>query len=85
MQYLIYYQGWPDIEDEVQQEHYLIETGILWDITIARNSTFDFLTIDDVLEENAALKEEVKWLNDVITENITKLNEAVRDLQSAGM
>ena len=85
MQYLIYYQGWPDIEDEVQQEHYHIETGILWDITIDRNSTFDFLTIDDVLEENAALKEEVKWLNDVITENITKLNEAVRDLQSAGM
>ena len=85
MQYLIYFQGWPDIEDEVQQEHYQIETGILWDITIDRNSTFDFLTIDDVLEENAALKEEVKWLNDVITENITKLNEAVRDLQSAGM
>ena len=48
---------------------------------MSRNSTFDFLTIDDVLEENAELKEEVKWLNDVITENISKLNEAVKDLE----
>ena len=29
------------------------------------------------------MKDEIRWLNDVITENITKLNKAVEDLESS--
>ena len=67
-----------NIEDPLQQEHWRTETGILWDITTSREDTFGFMTIDDILEENARLKEENKWLNDVIRENITQLTEMIQ-------
>ena len=31
------------------------------------------MTIDDILEENARMRAEIKWLNDVITNNISEL------------
>ena len=34
-----------------------------------------FRTVEDVLQENQELKEENKWLHDVITNNISKLME----------
>ena len=41
---------------------------------------------DEVLEENQRLKEEIKWLNDVITNNITELAAMIaansRDISS---
>ena len=67
-----------NIEDPLQQEHWRNETGILWDITTSREDTFGFMTIDDILEENARLKEENKWLNDVIRNNITQLTEMIQ-------
>jgi len=36
---------------------------------------FAFRTVEDVLKENQELKDEVKWLKDVITNNISKLTE----------
>ena len=48
------------------------ETWKLWDFA-DQNRTFPFKTIDDVLEENQRLKEEVQWLNDVITTNISEI------------
>jgi len=67
-----------NVEDPLQQEHWRNETGILWDITTSREDTFGFMTIDDILEENARLKEENKWLNDVIRNNITQLTEMIQ-------
>ena len=49
-----------NVEDPLQQEHWRNETGLLWEITTSREDTFGFLTIDDILEENARLKEENK-------------------------
>ena len=31
------------------------------------------MTIDDILEENARQRAEIKWLNDIITNNISQL------------
>ena len=42
-----------------------------------QNPLFNFRGIDDVLEENQKLKEEVQWLNDVITTNISDLAEQI--------
>lgn len=60
-------------DDPLQQEHWQDETGILWDITTSREEPFSFMTIDDILEENARQRAEIKWLNDVITNNISEL------------
>ena len=47
--------------------------------TGAGNSSLaNALTIDDILEENARLKYENKWLNDVIRNNITQLTEMIQ-------
>merc|ERR1712130_269543 len=35
---------------------------------------------DDLLEENARQKEEIKWLNDVITNNISNLNALIQEV-----
>merc|ERR1719249_206066 len=67
-----------NVEDPLQQEHWRNETGILWEITTGREDTFGFMTVDDILEENARLKEENKWLNDVIRNNITQLTEMIQ-------
>merc|ERR1711892_713229 len=63
----------PNDEDEIQQDHFQEEAGILWDETISRNSSFVFKGIDDVLDENAEMRERIKWLEEVITNNITEL------------
>ena len=70
-------QAYPGMEDEIQQEHWVEETSKLWKEATGKNETFDFKTIDDVLEENAACKQEVLRLTDIIDEEIAELNEAV--------
>ena len=40
---------------------------------MGREESFHFMTIDDILEENARMRAEIKWLNDVITNNISEL------------
>ena len=63
-----------NLNDPLQQEAFDRETEKLWTI-ISNNPTFEFKTIQDVLEENRRLKEENKWLNDVITNNISEIME----------
>ena len=70
-------QAGPAQNDEVQQEHWIEETGKLWTEATGKNETFDFKTIDEGLEENAACKEEVLRLTDIIDEEIAKLKEDV--------
>merc|ERR1719500_1455895 len=64
-------------DDPLQQEHWQEEAGILWDITVSRDEPFNFMTIDDILEENARQRAEIKWLNDVITNNISELSAQI--------
>merc|ERR1712192_245937 len=45
----------------------------------SREDAFSFICIDDILEENTRLKEENKWLNDVIRDNITQLTEMIQN------
>ena len=71
-------QAGPAQNDQVQQEHWIEETSKLWTEATQRNETFDFKTIDDVLEENAACKEENQRLHDIIDEDIANLKEGVQ-------
>ena len=71
-------QAGPAQNDQVQQEHWIEETSKLWTEATQRNETFDFKTIDDVLEENAACKEEVLRLTDIIDEEIANLQKDVQ-------
>ena len=73
-------QSGPNKNDFIQQQHWVEETEKLWLEANGRNSTFDFLTIDDVLEQNEELKEENQRLNDIIDESIAALFEAVNGL-----
>merc|ERR1719206_351265 len=66
-------QTYPHNESLTEQEFWKIETEKLRDITMSRDDVFPFMTIDDILEENARQKAEIKWLNDVITNNITEM------------
>lgn len=68
-------QPW-NIDDEQQQAVFQTETTKLWNFA-ERNDLFTFRTVGDVLEENQELKAEVKWLNDIITNNISKLGERI--------
>ena len=75
-------QSGPNLNDEVQQSHWIEETNKLWSEATSRNETFDFKTIDDVLEENALCKEENNRLNDIIAEDIKQLKENVTSLDN---
>merc|ERR1711892_847284 len=68
-------------DDQDQQDAFERETSKLWNFTESKK-TFAFRTINDVLNENQALKAEVTWLSDVITTNITDLNNLIADLSN---
>ena len=74
--------GPPDFntDDQLQQSHWQIETGKLWEVTATRTQHFDFQTIDDILEENARQKREIQQLNDVISNDIAQLNQKVNNI-----
>jgi len=72
-------QPW-NLADESQQDAYKRETEKLWTF-LGNHEDFPFRTIEDVLKENQALKEEVKWSHDVITNNITQLTKDIKDLR----
>ena len=72
-------QSGPNMNDNIQQQHWMEETLKLWEEATGKNDTFDFKTIDDVLEENVQLKEENKRLQDIIDDNITQLFNAVNE------
>ena len=70
-------QAGPAQNDQVQQQHWWEETLKLWDEATGRNETFDFKTIDDVLEENVVCREENQRLHDIIDEDIENLRQDV--------
>ena len=67
----------PNLNDEVQQQYWIVETDKLWNEATRRNVSFDFKTIDDVLEENAACKEENERLLDIIDEEIESIKQNI--------
>ena len=76
-------QSGPNLNDEVQQSHWVGETNKLWSEATPKNETFDFRFIDDVLEENDFLKQEINRLLDIISEDIKQLKENVTSLDNA--
>ena len=72
-------QPW-NLNDPLQQEAFHRETLKLWNI-FSNSPTFEFKTIQDVIEENIRMKEEIKWLNDVITNNISDLSNQIGDVR----
>merc|ERR1712037_431196 len=73
-------QPW-NLPDPLQQEAFQRETEKLWTF-LQEHDVFPFRTIGDVLEENAEQRKEIKWLNDVITNNITELTNQITSLSS---
>jgi len=71
----------PHIDDPQEQQHWQEETGKLWETTISRPESFPFMTINDFMDENAKQRAEIKWLNDVITNNISEIHEHFRILE----
>jgi len=63
-----------NIQDENQQVAFRRETSKLWELMGALKP-FQFLTIDDVLEELFFLREEVDHLSKIIEEDITELKK----------
>ena len=63
--------------DISQQKFWRRETDILWNITAARETTFSFKTINQVLEENEEMRGEIKWLHDIIAQNISQLSALI--------
>ena len=61
----------------MQQHYWQRETDKLWVAATTNNQTFEFKTIDDVLEENAGCKEEILRLSDIIDEELDNLKEDV--------
>ena len=72
-------QTLPNTEDSVQQAHWREETDKLWNAATESDQTFEFMTINDVLEENARCKEENIYLHNVIDDNITELYEGLNE------
>ena len=73
----------PDIDDPIQQQHWKEETEKLWEAATTNNKTFVFMTIDDVLEENSACKEENLRLHDIIDEEIENLKDDLSAVASS--
>ena len=74
----------PNNEDPVQQMYWKQETDRLWDAATLKNETFQFMSIDDVLEDNAVckseneqLKEENLRLKGILYEDIPLLKSAL--------
>jgi len=70
-------QPW-NLGDAMQQEAFVRETEKLWKF-FESHEEFPFRTIEDVLAENEAYKEENRWLNDVIVNNISQLTLMIQD------
>jgi len=68
-------QEW-NLNDPYQQEAFDRESSKLWDI-VNNTKPFEFKSLEDILEELEAEKEENKHLHDVIDSNITALWKAV--------
>jgi len=61
------------LDDDSQQSHWKEETAKLLEFSNT-SPEFIFKTVDEVLEENYKMREEIEWLNEVITKNISELN-----------
>ena len=75
-------QAGPELDDQVQQQYWIQETSKLWQEATNKNETFDFLTIDDILDENFKCKQENSRLHDIIDEEISGLKDNITVLST---
>ena len=65
---------------QLRMDSKLVVLFVLFYFAFGQKSVItDAPNCDDLLEENTRLKEEIKWLNDVITNNITQLTEMIQN------
>ena len=73
---IVFIDSWSQKEinkdEPIEQDHFKNETKKLWDFAM-NHEAFKFKSIDQVLEENEAMRNEIDWLNEMITKNITEL------------
>ena len=68
-------------DDKQQQDAFQKETAKLWKFAQG-SDLFAFRTVQDVLAENKELKDEIKYLNNVITQNITELQKDIKQVDA---
>ena len=80
----VFIDSWSQTENHIDNEEEQIafkrETEKLWNF-VQNHDEFGFKTVADVIQENQELKAEIKWLNDVITKNISELQEKTHNLK----
>ena len=65
---------------QLRMDSKLVVLFVLFSFAFGQKSVItDAPNCDDLLEENTRLKDEIKWLNDVITNNITPLQCPARE------
>jgi len=69
-------------KDRVQQEYFQRETQKLWDLATGSDETFEFQTIQEVLEQNYDLKEENKRLKRNVISNEQKIDQLTERLDN---
>ena len=67
-----------------EQEHFISETKKLWDFAMSHDE-FKFKGIDEILQENEAMRNEIDWLNEIITKNITELQGNMTELAGSNV
>ena len=65
-------------DDTLEQSHWQEEATVLWEVTTRRAQSFDFLTIYDILKENARQKREIQDLNDIIQLYLTESMKSLK-------
>ena len=74
-------QEW-NIDDQIQQDAFQRETEKLW-VFAKSKDLFEFKTVEDIMEENHACKEENIRLHDIIDEEIENLKDDMSALASS--
>ena len=74
-------QPW-NLDDNDQQVAFTRETDKLWSFSIG-NDLFMFRTVEDVLKENQKLKDNIRCLNETLSNDIADLKNGLNQLNGS--
>ena len=69
-------------EDKLQQDHWLEQTNIIWEIASNQEEAFNFHTIEDILKENGRKKREIQRLEDHVDTLIEGNTNEINNLRA---
>lgn len=69
------------LDDEVQQQHFKEETDKVWEFALT-SPEFKFKTVDQVLEENAIMRDEIICLNGFIDDELKNTTDRMDKLEA---